>query len=424
MVRQRLAGNAAAVLGGNGLALSAQFAFSVVAARWLGPAAFGVLALGLAAEVFLDRLFNFQSWQGFIRFGAETVAQGRGQDLRRLAAWSYGLDGAASFAAFACGVGIMLIVRPWFPVVRDNVVIGLVVIGGVVPLATGTSIGALRLFDRYWTIALAQVAGAALRLAGGLWLTTRGGTVLAFAAVSIAGDVVTALILHASALPLLWRRAAALGHPERGAPPSFRQFFRFGIETNLSGTLRLAARECDLFVVGGFLGPAAAGVFKLAKQIGSIPLFVTDAAYQAVYPHFSRLLAAGERVRVRRQVRRAVLIVGTGVVVAVGLFALVGPWLIRVILGPKYPGVFLTTECYMVAVMIAAATFPFQPAMLADGAARAIFRIVAAATAAYFIILPLAFSAGGINGVALAYGGFYVVWAALTARELRRRELF
>ena len=414
--------NAVAVLVGSGSALALLFTFNILAARALEPTDFGVLVLILALQALLDRVFNFQAWQGLIRFGSDPVRRGAHGEVARVARWSYLLD--ASAATTACAVGLLGL-GVWgrlVPVIAPYRAATLIAVVGVVALATGSSIGILRLFDRFWLAVVPQVLGGVIRVGGIIWLMRGTPTIARCVALSVGADLATALLLHLFALLILQRWTPGPAVPDAPTTPfTPRAFVRFGLATNLTGTVRLVSRELDVFILGGISGPAAAGVYKLAKQVASVPLLVTDALYQSIYPHLAAAVAAGKRGSFRRAVRLGILVAGIGAVALLGGFLLVGRPVLDLVLGPRYSAVYWIAVIYMCSVALAAAFFPLQPAMLASGQARQALQIMIACSLIYLCALPLAASVAGAEGVAAGYLAFYLPWTGLTASALWRK---
>ena len=127
----------------------------------------------------------------------------------------------------------------------------------------------------------------------------------------------------------------------------------------------MASKEVDTLIVGGILGSASAGLYKIVKQVASVLSRAADPLYQAVYPELAKLWSAGDRAGFRRLLRRSTLMgLGAGIGF-LALFALVGRWVLVTLLGGDYGAAYKPTLIYLSAVAVQATTFAFHPAALA-----------------------------------------------------------
>src|SRR3546814_14645150 len=67
-----------------------------IAARALGPAAYGIMTLIVSYTRLIERIMRFESWQPLIKYAAELNKADDREDLRRLYAFGLALDVAAA----------------------------------------------------------------------------------------------------------------------------------------------------------------------------------------------------------------------------------------------------------------------------------------------------------------------------------------
>ena len=133
----------------------------------------------------------------------------------------------------------------------------------------------------------------------------------------------------------------------------------------LSLRFRLTSRELDMLIVGGVLGEAAAGLFKVAKQLSSILAKLTDPLYAAVYPELAKLWANARYVDFERIILRSgALCGGGGLLVFLG-FALFGEEIIAWTVGAEFLGAYPVLLFYMLAIAIAVLGVALQTAKAA-----------------------------------------------------------
>ncbi|MDH4196735.1 MAG: lipopolysaccharide biosynthesis protein [Candidatus Aminicenantes bacterium] len=419
--------NAGKLLAGTTAAALLGLGSNVLAARRLGPEAYGFLVLlstFLFAVVF--GLLSFQSWQAIIHYGAKTLVDRREADLKRLVKFGFILDGATSIVAVAIGAGAVFLYgrsKGWDPALLTPATISS---AGLFLRLTGTSVAVLRLFNRFDLLAFQQAAAAAVRLLVVAFLFVRGAALTGFLYGWLATEIAGHALLTALALVEIRRRGVrGLGRePLRGLTTTFPGLWKFLLTTNLYGTTRLGARELDIMIVGGVLGPAAAGLFKIVRQFARAVGRLDDVARQAIYPDLSKTWARRDTRRFGELIRGPALILGgAGFVVWVG-FLLFGRPVLNGTVGPAYAAAYGPILIYLVGVMIAMATFHFQSVLLAMGRPGELFRVTAGTTLAYFAVLFFLVRSHEVLGAASAYVAYQALWSAWLGVAIRNRRRF
>jgi len=411
-----LAGTAAAALFGLGS--------NVLAARRLGPEAYGFLVL-LSTFLFaiVNGVLSFQSWQAIIHYGAKTLVERREEDLKRLVKFGFVLDGATSIAATLLGAGAVFLygrAKGWDPALLTAATLSSL---GLFLRLSSTSVAVLRLFNRFDLLAFQQAAAAALRLLVVVVIFIRSvgltGFLYAWLATEIAGH---ALLTGLALVEIRRRGLGELGRaPLRGLTTTFPGLWKFLLTTNLHGTTRLGARELDIMIVGGVLGPAAAGLFKIVRQFARAIGRLDDVARQAIYPDLSKAWARRDIRGFGRLIRGPALILGgAGAAAWVG-FLLLGRPVLNATVGPAYAAAYGPVLVYLVGVLVAMATFHFQSVLLAMGRPGELFRVTAVSTLAYFAVLFLFVRSRGVPGAAFAFVVYQALWSAWMGATIRNR---
>lgn len=411
-----LAGTTAAALFGLGS--------NVLAARRLGPDAYGFLVL-LSTFLFaiVNGVLSFQSWQAIIHYGAITLVDRREADLKRLVKFGFILDGATSIVATVIGAGAVLLygrAKGW-----DTALLLAATLSGtgLFLRLSGTSVAILRLFNRFDLLALQQAAAAAVRLGVVGVVFVRGAGLTGFLYAWLATEVAGHALLTALALGEVRRRGlrGLSGARLHGLTSTFPGIWKFLLTTNLHGTTRLGARELDVMIVGGILGPAAAGLFKIVRQFARAVGRLDDVARQAIYPDLARSWARRDTRRFGELIRGPALILGAaGFAAWVGVL-LFGRPVLHGTVGPAYAAAYGPILVYLVGVMIAMATFHFQSVLLAMGRPGELFRVTAVTTLAYFAVLFLLVQSRGVLGAAFAFVIYQALWSAWMGAAIRSR---
>ncbi|MBU09662.1 MAG: hypothetical protein CME13_17045 [Gemmatimonadetes bacterium] len=194
---------------------------------------------------------------------------------------------------------------------------------------------------------------------------------------------------------------------------------RFFVSTNWRTTVRNASKEVDSLIVGGILGSASAGLYKIVKQVASVLSRAADPLYQAVYPELAKLWSAGDRAGFRRLLGRSTLMgLGAGIGF-LALFALVGRWVLVTLLGGDCGAAYEPTLIYLSAVAVQATTFAFHSAALAMDKPADSLVVLLGVTLVYFALLVPLLQMAALEGAAAAYFIFYVLWAIIIGLRLR-----
>jgi O-antigen/teichoic acid export membrane protein len=414
-VFRRLFVNAGRLLTANVIATVVGLVITVLTARALGPANYGVLALVLVYGLTIGKLVTFSAWEAIIKFGSEALDADDHPALRQLIKFGFSLDIASAI------VGTVLAMALSGPVISllgwDQSVRSLLVLYSVLILfsLSGTPVGVLRLFDRFDLLSYTAVLSAVVRLVGVLWCLVTGqglfGFVLVYLITGIAGQLYQ---VFAS----LWvLRKEGIGdlvrEPMHGIGSTFPGILDYVWITNVTSTIRMVSREADELIVAGLTTPAALGLFKVAKQFSQVLPRLTDPLYQAIYPELTRLWAADRKKAFISLIKRTTLIAGVMAIVGWVGFLLVGRWLIAVTVGPGYLQAYIVALIYLLAIGIELLAFSMQPSMLAIGLPRNALKALVAATVLYLVLLFSFVHSLGISGASLAYVAFYAVWLAL-----------
>lgn len=425
---RRLFHNAAILLSGTAGASLLTLGTFALTARALGPEGFGILMLIKAYVFVVDRLVSFQPWQALIKYGADALEHRRTDEFKRLIKCGTLLDlasaviGASAAAAGAYWVGTW---RGWDPhIVRMATGYSIVILFNFA--STPTAI--LRLFNRFKPLAMQEVVAAGVKLAGVIVAFLLGAGLRAFLSIWIASEVVgQALVVLMGWMEL--RRQGIRGIMRarvRGVTAESPGLWRFLWTTNLNTTVLMSARELDTLVVGGVLGPAGVGLYKIAKQCAKMLAQVSDPLYHAIYPELAKLWAQGRPGSIRQLVIRSGISLGSlGFVVWVSVL-LLGRVFLGLAFGPAFVAAYPALLWCMSGVVIDVTVIPLHPVLLAMGRPGLTFWIHVAGTLCFLPALIGLSRAFGVTGAGMAFFIYLTVIAVSTvsvvAALLRQHE--
>lgn len=406
MLRRAL-GNAALLLSGKGAAGILQLATFALAARLLGVRDFGLLSALLAQVQLFVGLATFQSNQAIIRFGVGHLRAARPGAFQALLQMCSLLDLAAAIVAGALVALLAPLVVEWVGGGPDLVAASRILV--LLPLASAiaTPKGLLRLFGRFDLLARFVVVTPLARLIGIGLVALLGGGLSAILIAWVVAGLVGALV----GLALGWREAARrdLLKGMRFAPGEWRGsnsgLLRFAALSNAHSSLTIAPPHIATLAVGALLGPAAAGLMKVAQEIGTALAKPIDLINQAVYPDIARLEAEQAWRRLRRLVFRSGMIAaGSSALVTASLLFLGKP-LLSLVFGPAFVAAFPLLMLLSLATSLQVATFAVDPTLYALGRPSRPLIGAAVATTLFAALLAVLVPAFGLVGAGLAYLG-------------------
>lgn len=417
---QRLLKNITTLLSGNVAGAILGFFSALVSARVLGPEDLGRIVLVQAFVLGIDKLVNFQSWRAIIKYGAEAMEREDPRGLAQVLKFGLVVDlASAALGACIAAVGSLFVGRwlGWEPTLHA---MAWIYATTLLFNVTGAPIAILRLFDRFRLFAVQRllVGGVKLLLVvvAALLEAPAWGFLLAW----IVADAVGFLSLVAMGWWVYHgqRRPAVWPVPLRGIRAKHPGILSFVLVTNASTALRLATREVDVFVVGAWLGDAAVGLYKVARQFAQLAAQVYDPLSHAVYPELAKHVARGDRSRFLRTVAFGGAL--ATVVAAVAWLATwaFGEWAIVRSVGEAFRDASPILVAYVVAVCINVATFFLGPCALALGRPNATLHGIIAASVVYFASLIPLMNAAGAVGAGWAQVVFSAVLAAWMVVEV------
>lgn len=420
-LRQRL-GNIGHVLSGNLAGSLIGLLAVAVSARGLGPHDYGVLALMIVFARAVERLVTFQSWQPMIRYGAGLDAEHDRPALASLFKFGLLLDIGAGIVAWLVALVALWAATRWFGWEAATFQITALYCTVLLFNLSGMPTAVLRLAGRFRMAAYGQVAGSIVRLVLCGAALAAGAGLWTFAMIWMATQIISSLTLLGVGFAQLRRQHlhGVLRAPLRGVTARFPGLWQFTWSANLSLTLRSSANQLDTLLVGALAGPAGAGLYHIAKQLGKMAQQVGTQVQAVLYPDIARLWAAGAIAEFRRAIIQVeVLLAGFGILGLI-VVLLIGDWLLRLAAGAEFAGAAPLLKVQMVAVVLMISGAAAHSALMAIGQAKQVLGIVAVSTIAFHCTLLLLVPQVGAMGANIAHIVMGLIWVGGMAWLLRR----
>jgi len=425
-ILQRALANAGKLLGGKTAAGVMQLATFALAARGLGKAEFGVFSVVTAQAMVFTGLATFESNQAIIRYGVPHLEHGDHRAIQALFKAGTVLDiGAALIAAIAIILTAPLLGH-WLGWTADLTRFAQAMAPLPLANAIGTPKGMLRLFGRFDLLSGHVVVTPLVRLALIGVLALLGMSLGWYVAAWVIAGIVGALV----AVFLAWREAyrrrllASIDTRMRGLSIDNPGLWRFSLFSNLNSSLALIPGQLATVMVAGILGDSAAGLFRVAREIGTGLLKPVDLVNQAIYPDMARLIASGNWHALRHTAIRAGGLAGA-VGASLTLFTwLAGPALIAVIFGPEFKAATPVLIAIAAATSLRVIAFAADPIMYALGRPDTPFAITAFTSLLFVAILIWRLHIDGLAGAGWAFLGMSAAGAMLSTIAAQRAILF
>ena len=297
-----LAGGATVLLAGRLGARGLSFAVQLLLARLLGPAAFGLFAIGWTLFQVLGLLATAGLEHGVTRYAAPL----RREPRRFLGVAGLGLELAG--AGGAVGMAVVLAATSWlaetvFHQPQVAPVLRVFACGLLFAPALKVAAAACRAALAMSRSVLAEdLAQPAVQLALVLAFHLLGWGVLGAAIASVA-SFAAALVVAALALRGWARGAAPIERPSRelGA----RELLAFSLPVSLAGVLSPAGLWIDRLLVARYLSAEATGVYQSSAQVAFLFVLVLTAINHVVAPLVADGLRRGAREVVQETYRVA-----------------------------------------------------------------------------------------------------------------------
>ncbi len=393
------------------------YAFNVLAARALGPAAYGAIG-ALWGGMFLVAVLLFRPVEQTVsRAIADHVA--RDEDARpavRSAAWLTALVTTAAVA------GCLL---AWAPITDrlfgGEPVLTVALIAGIAGYAVSYFarglVGGVQWFGGYGLVLLAD---GAIRFVVALPL-------LIVASQTVAAVAIAAAAVGGALAPLFSRRRGALrklAGPRDGAQADLGGAARFALPAAvIAGAEQVLVSGGPLLVLiaGGPGAAAAAGVLFAATLLVRAPVFLLQGVQASLLPSLTTFRARGDEASLHRAtVQIAVILAGFAAAMAAGALA-AGPFAMELLYGDEFTAgrVDLALLCVGIGGFMAAGVF-CQAALARDQAWEAARGWGAGAVA--FVALELTLSGTAFHRVSVAFAAGATIAGLLLMRTLWKEK--
>ncbi|QMK70298.1 lipopolysaccharide biosynthesis protein [Escherichia coli] len=356
------------------------------AGKGMTPAMFGVLVIVQSYAKSISDFIKFQTWQLVVQYGTPALTNNNPQQFRNVVSFSFSLDIVSGAVAIVGGIALLPFLSHSLGLDDQSFWLAALYCTLIPSMASSTPTGILRAVDRFDLIAVQQATKPFLRAAGSVvaWYFDFGfaGFVIAWYVSNLVGGTMYWWFAARELRRRNIHNAFKLNLFESAR--HIKGAWSFVWSTNIAHSIWSARNSCSTVLVGIVLGPAAAGLFKIAMTF-------FDAAGTP-----AGLLAGG-----------------IGILVALAVF-IVGKPLISLVFGVKYLEAYDLIQVMLGAIVISMLGFPQESLLLMAGKQRAFLVAQTIASIGYIVLLFMFCHLFGVLGAAFAYFGGQCLDVALS----------
>jgi|GEM_PF-2197600 len=407
--------NAGILLLGRGTQGILSLVYLALAARTLGAADFGALVIIHGLVLTAAQFIRFQSWQAVMHFGSAALKNKDNNTFQHINLFAVMLD---MITAILC-VGLLLILLGNFyqftglPASAQTLA-QLYMFGAVFVLLGSAPLGYLRLRDRHDLISIQTTIEPFIRFIGACALFFIGGTlaqflILWFVAMAIGRIFLMVLsIRHMMKENLFEGFTLSIKHlfsPAKG-------IWRYVFGTQITSAFNIGNTSLGVILTGALIGPAAAGLFRVAQQFADILIKPANKLLvPAIYTDLTE--QKGNLPGAKDLSMKTILMAAAPAIALFSILVVAGQWLILAAVGIEYADAYIPMVILAFGGLCVVASFPLEPLLITNGKifTTSVIRIITAG--AYFALFIALCNLYGLIGAALATCLYGMITAAL-----------
>ena len=421
-VLNRVLANAGTLLGGRSVNAVVGLAYIALTARGLGDVRMGVLVLITTFAQFLGDVVKFQSWQTVLQYGAEPLLENdrpRFQQVVRLSLWLDVLSGLVGVVLGVIGGLFFGSVLGWS---KDIAPAAAAYALCIAFMTSATSVGLLRLFDRFQYLAGEQAVSSTVRLIGAALAFMLHAPLWAFLLAWAAGPLASFLYVGVVAWREMDRRKFLQDFKLKGPlGEGLPGVWRFAWATNFSSSLDVAFTHVVTLVVGALIGPEQAAQWQIGRKVADGMAKPAKLVIPALYPELAKMRAAGGDAAMRKLAGQIALLGGAVAGVLLLVTALVGRQLLVLVLGESYGDGAGVMTLQVAAAAIGILALPLEPMLVSMRAAGAALRVRLVVCVVFLIALAPLVKTYSVSGAGFALIGASLAMAIGMFLTLRAR---
>ncbi|WP_313805276.1 lipopolysaccharide biosynthesis protein [Sphingobium sp.] len=377
----RILANTGWLLGGKGVGAVLSLAYLAIVTRTLGVADFGRFALVLSAANVIKTLVSFDSWQIVVRYGQPHLASGDGDALNRVLRLCILIDLASALAGGLIAAFVILAFGSLMELSADMGWQAWIFCMVMMITIRSSPTGVLRLFDRFDSGAFAETMIPVGRMIGAALAWVLMPNVTGFLIAWGAAELLCAASYWWLAISI---GGDKLGHWRAGRAWDARAenpgIVGFLTATNLQTTLSSVGQQVAVLVVGLFVGPAGAGLYRLANQLANSLTKISSLLSRSIFVELSRTHSSHGAQALGTLFRRTNRLAFIAGAVIIALILTIGHPLLGLIAGSEFLPAYPLLLLLGIAACIDLVGVSYRPLLMATDRASLSLRITLVST--------------------------------------------
>ena len=366
----------------------------------------GYYVLFLSFIESIDRVFNLQTWQAFIKFAALFQAKKERQNIMMLLKYSFLVDLVSLI--IACSVALL---AGKFFVGFFNIPEEYYTVLVLMNLAYKTF---YRLFNKFSIQAKISLYTSALRFVLYCLIALFSPSFEMFIYATVLTQFISMIMKYFFIKSVLDDKKIKISDifKQKINMTMFKELkvFSFIVYNNFDSALRLLTTQLDVFLLGKLYGSELVGIYKITKETSKLVMKLSSPVYQSIYPEFSKLIAKEEFMSAKKMAIQISKYAGLMGLVFYGLFYIFGKQLIILIFGFEMVEAYSVSLVYIGVVLLSLISLPMPSLMHALGLAKHAFCNQLIASILYCVILYLLVVKYSIYGAAVSMIFFHLLW--------------
>jgi O-antigen/teichoic acid export membrane protein len=402
----------------------------ILAARLLGVEGAGLVGIITQFASNLNQLTSFRMGELVVSYVGEFTAKGKQIEAAAVFKAAVLTEMVGSILAY----GLIVLLAPLGARIFAHrpELVGIITLYGLSVLGNLTvesATGLLQFFDHFRKLAVITVGQSLLTILLIARAYLIGGTLEDVVLAYLAGKIVWGASVTIIAM-LEARRQWGAGWwrvPIHSLRDRWRDLVRFGVSTNLSGTIKLLTRDSEMLWLGAFSTPLQVGYYKIAKAIVNILMMPITPLISTSYREVAREVASKQWANVRYLLRSGTILAATWTVPAAAGLVLFGRWVVGLYGAEFLPVSYESLMILLIGVIAANILYWNQlvllPLGLPDYPTKVQFVISIGKIAGTILLVPLM----GANAMAVLFSAYLLLTSLIlvgkSLREMRRVEL-
>lgn len=399
---KRLVKNSGFLLAGNvGASVINLISFSLTA-KAIGAEQFGFFVLVQSYILIFDGLFNFQSWEALVKYGAIALEDKNHFFFSSIVKFGALLDLISAIVAFSAALIASRYVVSFLGwnlnLVEYIKIFGITILFNL----SGAPIGVIRLFDDFKFLAQNQLVVSFLKLFLVIFGFLKHAQLIFFIVVFALTNIITNVLLIYYAINLMKRNIGSKWW--KVSIYDYKEQLKFSIWSNLKTAIAIPVRRLDMVIIGTVLNAESVGVYKVYKEFALIFNKIAGPVNQAIYPEYARKIGAELSNSAIHLARKTIMTLGFIAIIFASILAIGSPLIVKYFFGQEFAR---SLDVLLILIFLYAISFTISPVnalFTAAGFVRYNVLIVIFTNIIYIFIAYYLTNTLQLYGIVIAFG--------------------